>query len=72
MEAVGSSEMLTKLKQPKRRKSEQASNLNENSILLGCDAVMFGEYSMTDLNLQQHHCENLKSHKLWSFVSLSM
>jgi len=29
MEAVGSSEMLTKLKQPRRPKSEQASNLDE-------------------------------------------
>jgi len=63
MEAVGSSEMLTKLKQPRRPKSEQASNLDKNSILLGCNAGMLGEYSMTDLNLQQHHCENLKSHK---------
>ena len=62
MEAVGSSELLTKLKQPKRPKSEKASNLDENLILLGCDAVMLGEYSMRDLNLQQHHCENLKSH----------
>jgi len=63
METAGSSLMLTKLKQPSRPKSEQASNLDENSILLGCDAGMLGEYSMTDLNLQQHNCENLKSHK---------
>jgi hypothetical protein len=71
MEAVGSSETLIKLKQLRRPKSKQASNLDENSILLGCDAVMFGEYSMTDLNLQQHHCENFKSHKQCSFVSPS-
>lgn len=49
MDAVGSSETLTKLKQHRRPKSEQASNLDENSIILQCDAVMLGGISMTDL-----------------------